>query len=134
VMVGASALVVGIVPGCGWGNDVWMGGWGDGFFWEQAFFPSAPRQPLFSTGQWVIFDWAWRGWGRARTMKEAGDAIAIGDGMPQPCFQFGHPNHSNSYVTFDRFFSFLSTSTMARGGKKIGGQIRTAAAPPLVLA
>ncbi len=32
VVVGASAFVVDAGLGCGWGDDVWMGGWGDGFF------------------------------------------------------------------------------------------------------
>ncbi len=67
-------------------------------------------------------------------MKEASDAIAIGDGMAEPCFQFGHPNHTNFYVTFDRFFLFCRPQPWHAAEKKIGGQIGSAAAPPLVLA
>ncbi len=83
----------------------WVGGV-MGFYGGQAFFPLVPRRPHFTTGQWVMFDQARWGWEQARTAEEAGNAIAVGDGMAKPHFQIGHPNHGNSYVTFDHFFLF----------------------------
>ncbi len=100
LLLSLSMLGLGVVGGMMSG---WVGGV-LGFFRGRAFFPLAPRRPHFTTGQWIMFDWARQGWGQARTAEETGNAIAIGDGMVKPCFQIGHPNHSSSYVIFDRFF------------------------------